>query len=186
MNELQRALKGIIGPHQRMMLAAQLRHIEFLDEEIARLDQEVKERMLPFEEDLELLDTIPGVGRRTAEQIIAEIGTNMYRFPSAHHLASWAGMAPGNNESAGKRKSGHTTRGNKKLRSSLIEAAHAVSRSKKTYLSAQYHRIAARRGKKRAAVAVGHSILVIVYHMLKRKVPYQDLGPDYFDKRREV
>ncbi|MBF7084773.1 IS110 family transposase, partial [Desulfallas sp. Bu1-1] len=113
--------------------------------EIKRLDEEIKERMLPFEEDLELLDTIPGVGRRTSEQILAETGANMNQFPSAAHLCSWVGVSPGNNESAGKRKSGRTRKGNQKLRSALVEAARAAARTKNTYLSSQYHRIAARR-----------------------------------------
>ncbi|SHF05002.1 Transposase IS116/IS110/IS902 family protein, partial [Desulforamulus putei DSM 12395] len=113
--DLKRALNGLIGPHQKLMLKTQLRHIDFLSDEINRLDKEIKDRMLPFEDDLELLDTIPGVGRRTAEQILAETGTNMDQFPSAAHLCSWAGLSPGNNESAGKRKSGRTRKGNQKL-----------------------------------------------------------------------
>ncbi|WAH36246.1 IS110 family RNA-guided transposase [Alicyclobacillus dauci] len=183
--DLHKALNGLMGSHQRMMLAAQLRHIDYLDEEIARLDEEVKERMLPFEEDLELVDTIPGVGRRTAEQILAEIGTDMTQFPSAAHLCSWAGLAPGNNESAGKRKSGKTRKGNQKLRAALVEAARAAARTKQTYLSAQYHRIAARRGKNRAAVAVAHSILTIVYYVLQRRQPYIELGPTYYEARKK-
>jgi len=182
--DLQRALNGLIGPHQRLMLKTQLRHIDFLSDEIKRLDEEIKERMLPFDEDLELLDTIPGVGRRTAEQILAETGTNMDQFPSAAHLCSWAGLSPGNNESAGKRKSGRTRKGNQKLRSALVEAARAAARTKNTYLSSQYHRLAARRGANRAAVAVAHSILTIVYHMLKRKKPYIELGPTYYEERK--
>ncbi len=134
--ELQRALHGVIGPHQRMMLAEQWRHVEYLDEAIARLDQEIEERTRPFEEALELLDTIPGVGRQSAEQILAEIGTDMSRFASASHLASWAGMAPGNYESAGKRLSSRTRKGNKKLRACLVECARAAARKKDTYLSA--------------------------------------------------
>lgn len=182
--DLQRALNGLIGTHQKLMLKTQLRHIDFLDAEIKRLDEEIKERMLPFEEDLELLDTIPGVGRRTAEQILAETGTDMNQFPSAAHLCSWAGVSPGNNESAGKRKSGRTRKGNQKLRSALVEAARAAARTKNTYLSSQYHRIAARRGANRAAVAVAHSILTIVYHILQRKQPYIELGPTYYEERR--
>lgn len=182
--ELKRAMDGLMGNHQRLMLAAQLRHIDFLDEEIAKLDEEMKARMLPFEEDLELLDTIPGVGRRTAEQILAEIGTNMDQFPSAAHLCSWAGLAPGNNESAGKRKSARTRKGNQKLRSALVEAARAAARTKNTYLSSQYHRIAARRGANRAAVAVAHSILTIAYHILSRRKPYIELGPTYYEERK--
>lgn len=183
--ELERALRGVIGPHQRMLLSVLLEHIDFLDQQISRLDQEIAEQMLPFEEELTLLETIPGVGRRTAEQILAEIGTDINRFPTAAHLASWAGMCPGNNKSADKRKSGRTTKGNKSLRSTLVSASHAAARAKETYLSAQYHRIAARRGSKRAAVAVGHSILVIVYHILKRRQSYKELGANYFDYRKK-
>lgn len=183
--QLEKALTGLIGPHQRMLLAVQLEHIDFLDQQIALLDQEIEERMRPFEEALALLDTVPGVGRRAAEQILAEIGTSMERFPSAAHLASWAGMCPGNNESAGKRKSGRTRKGNNSLRNILVEVARAAARTKNTYLSSQYHRIAARRGANRAAVAVGHSILVIVYHLLKRRKPYFELGADYFDQLKK-
>lgn len=183
--ELKKALNGLIGPHQRLMLKTQLAHIDFLDEQIALLDEEIKRRMFPFEEDLERLDTIPGVGRRTAEHIIAEIGTNMDQFPSAAHLCSWAGVAPGNNESAGKRKSGRTRKGNEKLRSVLVEAARAAAHTKDTYLSAQYHRIAARRGANRAAVAVAHSILTIVYYLLKRKERYNELGVNYYEERKK-
>jgi len=182
--DLQRALKGLIGPHQRLMLQTQLRHVDELDALIQQLDEEIKRRMLPFEEDLERLDTIPGVARRTAEQIVAETGTDMIRFPSAAHLCSWAGLAPGNNESAGKRKSGRTTKGNPKLRSALIEAVRAAVRTKHTYLSSLYHRIAARRGANRAAVAVAHRILTIVYHLLKEKQVYNELGPHYYEERR--
>jgi transposase len=182
--DLQRALKGLIGPHQRLMLQTQLRHIDELDRLIQQLDEEIKRRMLPFEEALERLDTIPGVARRTAEQIVAETGTDMSRYPSAAHLCSWAGLAPGNNESAGKRKSGRTTKGNPKLRRALVEAARAAARTKNTYLSSLYHRIAARRGANRAAVAVAHRILVIVYHLLKDKQNYNELGPQYYEERR--
>lgn len=185
-DELKRALNGLIGEHQKLMLQTQLRHIDELDALIQKLDDEVKRRMLPFDADLERLDTIPGVGRRTAEQIVAETGTDMDRFPSAAHLCSWAGLAPGNNESAGKRKSGKTTKGNKKLRSALVEAARAAARTKNTYLSSMYHRIAARRGANRAAVAVAHRILTIVYHLLKNKQDYNELGPNYFEERRRV
>jgi len=182
--ELQRALNGLIRHHQKLMLKTQLRHIDYLAAEIKQLDEEIKKRMLPFDEDLELLDTIPGVGRRTAEQILAEVGTDMNQFPSAAHMCSWAGLSPGNNESAGKRKSERTRKGNKKLRSALVEAARAAARTKNTYLSSQYHRLAARRGKNRAAVAVAHSILTIAYHIIKRKQPYIELGPTYYEERK--
>ncbi len=131
-----------------------------------------------------LLDTIPGVVRETAEIIVAEIGAGMSRFPTADHLASWAGVAPGNNESGGKRRPGKTRKGNKPLGAALTQAAQAASRTRGTYLSVQYHCLAGRRGKKKAIVAVAHSILVIAYHMIQRKEPYRDLGADYFDKRR--
>lgn len=182
--ELKRALNGLMGPHQKLMLGAQLRHIDYLDEEIGRLDVEIKKRMLPFEEDLALLDMIPGVARRTAETILAEIGSNMDQYPSAAHLCSWAGLCPGQNESAGKRMSGKTRKGNKKLRSTLVEAAKAAARTKETYLSSQYHRIAARRGANRATVAVAHSILSMTYYILKRKQPYIELGPTYDEERK--
>ena len=182
--ELQKALNGLIGHHQKLMLKTQLRHIDYLADEIKKLDEEIKQRMLPFDEDLELLDTIPGVGRRTAEQILAEIVTDMNQFPSAAHMCSWAGLSPGNNESAGKRKSGRTRKGNKKLRSALVEAARAAGRTKNTYLSSQYHRLSARRGANRAAVAVAHSILTIAYYIIKRKQPYIELGPTYYEERK--
>jgi len=183
--ELEKALLGLVGPHQKMILTAQLSHLEFLDQQITELDQEIEARLHPFELELELLDSIPGVGRRTAEDILAEIGTDMHRFPSSAHLASWAGMSPGNNESAGKRKTGKTTKGNKSLRATLVLAARAAAKSKNTYLSAQYRRIAARRGGNRAAVAVGHSILVMAYQMLKKRESYKELGSDYFDQRKK-
>jgi len=184
--ELERALRGVVGAHQRMVLATQLRHIAYLDEEIERLSAEVVERQRPFADALARLQTIPGVGQRTAEVILAEIGPDMSRFPTAGHLASWAGLCPGQNESAGKRKSGRTRKGCVSLRESMTESARAAGRTRRTYLSAQYHRIAARRGAKRAAVAVAHSILVIAYHLLRDGGTYQDLGPNYFDERDKI
>lgn len=180
---LESALRGLMGPHQRLMLTSLLRHLDFLDDEISQMDKEIAERMRPFDEALRCLDTIPGVGRRAAEAVVAEIGTDMSRFPTAGHLASWAHMCPGNNESAGKRKSGSTSSGNPWLRSALVEVSWAAARSRQTYLSAQYHRLAARRGGKRAAIAVGHTILVIIYHILRRGTVYQELGANYFDER---
>ncbi len=180
---LEQALTGQVGTHQRFLLAQQLAHIDFLDETIARLSAEVAQRLQPDEAAVERLDTIPGVGRWTAEILLAELGTDMARFPSARHLASWAGMCPGNNESAGKRKNGRTRKGNPWLRTALVEAAQAAGRTKQSYLGAQYRRLAARRGARRAAVAVGHSILAIVYHLLARGTVYEDLGVHYFDER---
>lgn len=184
-DQLQLALEGRLGRHQFMMLEKQLDHIDYLTRLITELDEEIDSRMAPFEEDLELLDTIPGVGKQTAQHILAEIGTDMSRFPTPGHLCSWAGMTPGHDESAGKKKSAKTRKGNKKLRSTLTEAARAAARQHDTYLSAQYHRIAARRGKNRAAVAVGHTILKIAYVILTRRQPYMELGVDYFDQRKK-
>jgi transposase len=180
---LKEALWGLVGEHQRFMLQSQLRHLDFLDEEISRADEEVSERVRPFEEALERVDEVPGLGRRTAEELLAEIGVDMSRFPSAAHLASWAKVSPGNNESAGKRKSSRTGKGNPWLKSTLVESARAASRTKDRYLSAQYRRLAGRRGAKRAAMAVAHSILISVYHMLLHGTRYHELGGDYFDER---
>jgi len=180
--ELEEALRGVVGEHQRMLIKMELDHLTFLGEKIESLDQEVARRMGPFEKALERLDTIPGVGRRTAEAILAETGMDMTQFPTAGHLASWAGVCPGNNRSAGKRKRSPTMRGNGSLRTALVEAARAAARSK-TYLATQYHRIAARRGANRAAMAVAHSIAVIIHTMLSRATSYTDLGTNYFDHR---
>jgi transposase len=179
---LERALSGVVGEHQRLLLAEQLAHIDYLDEAIARLSGQIKERVAPFEELIVRLDGVPGINRLLAELLIAEIGTDMSRFPTAGHLASWAGMSPGNNLSAGKRLSGKTRKDSKWLRSALVEAAHTAARKRDSYLSAQHSRLVRRLGKKKAAIAVGHSILVIVYNLLKEHSDYQDLGSTYFDK----
>jgi transposase len=181
--ELERALAGQFGPQQRYLVATMLAHIDALDATLAELSDKIAEQMRPFEDAIERLDAIPGVGRRIAEILVAELGTDLTRFPTAAHLASWAGLCPGNDESAGKRRSGKTRKGSKSLRWALIEAAQAASRARNTYLSAQFHRLAARRGKKKAAVAVAHSILVAAYHLLTRSADYHDLGGDYFDRR---
>lgn len=183
-DQLSHALEGRVKPHHQFVLTELLAQIDSLDETIDHFDAEIEKYCRPFEESVGLLDTIPGVARRTAEVIVSEIGTDMNRFPTADHLAAWAGVAPGNNESAGKRYSGTTRKGDKALNTALIQAAHAASHTKDTYLSAQYHRLAGRRGKKRAIVAVAHSILVIAFHLIQRKEAYQELGSDFFDKRR--
>jgi transposase len=181
--QLEESLKGLVGAHQRMMLESLLRHLTFLDGEVQKLDEEVAERMRPFEKDMARLGEIHGVGQRTAEEVLAETGTDMSRFPTSAHIASWAKLCPGNNESAGKRKSGCTGRGNVWLRLILEQAAWAASRTKGTYLSALYHRLAARRGAKRAIIAVAHAILRIIYSLLRHKSSYKDLGDKYFDER---
>jgi transposase len=181
--ELERALTGRVGPHQRFLLAQQLAHIDYLEAAIERVSVEIAERLRPFDETLTRLETIPGVGHRVAEIVAAELGLEVARFPSAAHLAAWVGLAPGNHESAGKRLSGTTRKGSPWLRTTLVEAAQAAARTKGTYLAAQYRRLAPRRGQKRAIVAVAHTILVIIYHLLRDQTTYRELGATYFDER---
>lgn len=181
--QLERALVGHFSAHHRYLVSQILASIDFLDERIEDLSRRIAELQRPFEDAVVRLDTIPGIGRRTAENLLAEVGPDLSRFPSAEHLASWAGMCPGSDESGGKRRSGKTRKGNPWLRATLIEAGQAAGRSNKTYLGAQFRRLAARRGKKRATVAVGHTILVIAYHLLTSSDLYNDLGPDYFVRR---
>lgn len=178
---LRQALEGRFRSHHQFMLGQILSHLDYLDEAIEAVSKEVQSHITPFAEEIQLLDTIPGVDQKVAQAIVAEIGVDMSQFPSHRHLASWAGLCPGNNESAGKHKSGKTRKGDRWLKRSLIEAAWAVSHTKATYLNTLYHRVARRRGKKKAAVAVSHAILVMAYHMLKNHIPYQELGADYFD-----
>lgn len=182
--QLQDALIGRFDDHHALLCRAMLARIDQADATIAELSERIDQLLGPYEAAVQLLTTIPGVARRSAEMILAEIGTDMSRFPTAGHLASWAGMCPGNNESAGKHHSGHTRHGSKWLHVALVEAAQAASRTKDTYLAAQYAQIRGRRGPRRAAVAVGHSILVICWHLLSTGETYNDLGGDYFDKRR--
>lgn len=170
--ELEAALAGSVGPHLRFMVAQHLALLDDLETRIAACDAEVGRRLAPFEAEVALLDTIPGVGRRTAEELVAEIGVNMAQFPTAAHLASWAGMAPGNHISAGKRKGGKTRQGSRWLRAALVVAAQAVGRSKDPVLGTRFRTLAARRGKQRAAVAVGHTILLLAYQILTSHEPY--------------
>jgi transposase len=172
--ELEQALTARMAAHQRFMLAQHLAHIDFLDEQIAAVGAEIAERLRPFEPQLAILDSIPGIGRWSAEVILAEIGPDMSRFPDAGHLASWAGMCPGHDESAGKRRSGKTRKGSPWLRVTLTEAAYAAGRSKDTYLSGRYHRLIGRRGKKKTAIAVGRSILEVCHLLLSTGQLYDD------------
>jgi len=174
--QLERALAGRFAAHQRFLVARQLAHIDFLDRALEEVSAEVAARMIPFEEEIALLDTIPGVGRATAEALIAEIGLDRGQFPSAAHLASWAGMCPGNHESAGKRTSGKTRKGSRWLRATLVNAAHAAGRTKQTAVGARDRTLVSRRGKKRGAVAVGHTLLLIASHVLRDHEPYNDLA----------
>ncbi len=193
--ELKKALLGHVNEHHRFMLQMLFDHLTYLENGIDDLEHRIQQVMssdslnkvpkendaLPFDQAVALLSTIPGVDECTATAVLAETGTDMKQFPSSGHLASWAGVCPGNNESAGKRKSGKTTHGNRWLKRALSQAAWAASHTKNTYLNAQYHRIARRRGKKRAVVALSHTLLTIIYHMLDQQVAYCELGHDYLD-----
>lgn len=179
---LQLALQGRVREHHRFLLRMHLDHITHLEELIARLGVRIEEMLAPFAAAEERLQTIPGVSQRVAETVLAEIGPQMEQFPGAAQLASWAGMCSGNNESAGKRRSGRVRKGNRWLKGVLVQAAWAASHTKGTYLAAQYRRLAKRRGRKRALVAVGHTLLVIIYHVLKRETTYQELGADFLER----
>ncbi len=211
--ELEKALTGIVNEHHRFMLGEQLAHIDFMDGQIANISHEISVRLakmsqgqqpptpsegadktevvedaeapLTWQAAVELLDTIPGINQRAAEAILAETGINMGQFPEDKHLTAWAGLAPGNNESGGKRYSGRTRQGNQTLKTTMIQAAHAARRKKGSYASALYKRLVGRRGKKRAIVAVARSLLVSIYHMLTRQEAYKDLGSEYFQERRK-
>jgi transposase len=180
---LREALEGRFRTHHALLLGELLAHLDYLDEAIDRLSNQVARVVAPFSPLLALLITIPGVSQRTAEVILAEVGTDMGQFPSAGHLASWAGICPGNNESAGKHRAGTTRKGSRWLRVALIEAANAAARGKGTYLASQYARLKGRRGHKKAIVAVAHSILVIAWHLLSTGQPYSDLWADWFLQR---
>ncbi len=214
--ELEKALTGRVQPHHRFLLARQLEHIDFLDEQIETISDEIGQQLermswphepsqpagdagaeegtgvadeselpLTWDAAVALLDTIPGVNQRVAEVMLAEMGLDMSQFPTANHLCSWTGLAPGNHQSGGKRYSGRTTKGNRSLSSIMVQAAWAAVGTQDTFLKARYHRLAARRGKKRAIVAVAHSMLVSAWHMLTYQQPYRELGGDYFDTRKK-
>ncbi len=180
---LRRALEGRFRSHHAFLLQQILTKIDFLGETIERLTQEIDARVAPFEPMLAALDTIPGVDRIAAISIVAETGGAMHRFPTAGHLCSWGAMCPGQNESAGKRRSGKTRKGNRYLRRTLIQSALAATRKRDSALQAKYHRVKRQRGHKKAVVAVGHQILEIAYFVMRDGVTYHELGADYFDRR---
>jgi len=181
-DDLALALQGRVTEHHRFMLRELLDELEFLEHKIENFEARIDQVSAPFEPAVQLIDEIPGIGRCIAIAIIAEIGANMKQYPTQRHLSSWAGVCPGNNESAGKRKSGRTPMGNCWLRRALAEAGWAASHTKGSYFSVLFRRICRRRGKKRAIVATGHAILVAIYQMLKNNCAYKDLGVDHFDK----
>jgi len=180
--QLRPALEGKVTEHHRFVLGELLDHLEYLEGQIERFTRRIEEVSRPFAPAIARVATLPGFDQRSAQNVVAEFGADMEVFPSVQHLASWAGVCPGSNESGGKRKSGKTTKGNRWLRTALVQAAWAATCKKDSYFQAQYRRLAARRGKKRAILAVAHSLLTVIYHMLKNGSTYQELGGDYFDK----
>lgn len=181
LTQIMASIEGIVTPLQRKLLSQVLDHIDDLNQRIMTLDTMVKDYMTEYETAISAIDELPGIGQRSSEVILAEIGANMSRFPSAAHISSWSGLCPGNHQSAGRRKHGKTRKGNKTLKSILVECAKSARNVKGSYFSAQYQRIAVRRGKNRATVAVAHSMLIAIYHVLKFGVHFWDLGADYYN-----
>ena len=184
--QLKEALTGYMSEHQRFMLKSMYNHLKQTLEEMAAIEAEIDKRMEKDSELIERLDEIPGVGKITAQAIIAELGTDMGQFPDEKHLASWAGVSPNTNESAGKRKNARSKKGNSNLKKTLVQSANSAAKAKNTYLGAQHRRIASRRGYKKANVAVAHTILIVCYFMIRDGLRYNELGPDYFDKRNKT
>ena len=180
--ELQKALEGHLTEHHRFLLRLLWKELTQQEALIAELEAKIEERTRSFAPEIERLDAVPGVDRRVAEVVLAELGGDMRPFPTHRHLSAWAGMCPGNEESAGKRRKRRITPGNRWLKRTLVQAAWAASHTKNSYLASQYRRLVGRRGKKRALIAVGHSILVILYYLLKEGRQYADLGTDFFDR----
>ncbi len=172
---LIKAMDGNITDHHKFLLKTHFHHIDSISRQIAEFNDFINQKLEPFKKEYELIQTCPGLNKITGASVIAEIGVDMSRFPNEHHLSSWAAICPGNNESAGKKMSGKTRRGNNYLKTTLVEAAWAVSRKKDTHLNTKFHNIARRRGRKRAAIAVGHKILKIVYHILSEKKPFKPI-----------
>lgn len=182
LEDVQRAMNGIVTPFQKIMMKEVIKHIDELTNRIKEMDDLIDEYMIEYEKNKKKLEKIPGIGKRSSEIILAEIGQDMSRFPTAAHISSWAGLCPGNNESAGKRRSGKTRKGDKILKSTLVECAQSAAKRKNSFYYAQYQRIAIKRGKKRATVAVAHSILIAIYHMIKEDKEFTDLGADFYNK----
>lgn len=181
-SDLLKAMEGVFTPIQKHLVKAILDHIDDMTKRIKDLDDIIDSQIKGYEDAIKKIDELSGIGKRSAEVIVAEMGIDMSRFPTEAHLASWVGLCPGNNESAGKRKSGKTTKGNKYLKSTLIQCAKSAHKDKESFFYAQYQRLVVRRGANRATVAVAHSMLIAIYHMLKDKVPFKDLGSDYYTK----
>jgi len=179
---LRQALVGHFRPHHAFLITQILSHLDHLEEVVATLNERIEAVLAPFTDAIQRLDTIPGVNQRTAEVLIAELGVDMAQFPTARHLASWAGLCPGNHESAGKHKSGKTRKGNGWLRGALVEAALGATRTKNSAIAARYRRVMRHRGHKKAIIAVAHCLLVTAYHVLARHAVYEELGPDYYDR----
>jgi transposase len=180
---LRAALAGRFRPHHAFIVGQLLAQLDYVDEAVGALSAEIENRLAPFADQLTRLDSIPGINRRTAEVIIAEVGVDMSAFPSAAHLASWAALCPGNHESAGKHGSGKTRKGNRWLRTALVEAAAGASRAKNSALQARFRRVLRHRGPKRAVVALAHTLLRIAYHVLANGTSYREIGGDYYDRR---
>ena len=182
LDDIVKAMDGIITPFQKTLMKEVIKHIDELTKRIEEMDKIIDNYMEEYEKNKKKLEKIPGIGKRSAEIILAEIGQDMSRFPTAGHLCSWAGLCPGNNESAGKRRSGKTRKGNKTLKSILVECAGSATKNRNSFFHSQYERIAIRRGKKRAKLAVAHSMLIAIYYMIKEDKEYQDLGSDFYNK----
>ncbi len=177
---LLKACNGVLTPLQKKLISAIMDHIDDMTKRIKEIDNIIDDQMNGYKKAIAAIEEIPGIGKQSAQVILAEIGLDMGRFPTAGHLARWAGLAPGNNESAGKRKSGKTTKGNITLKTTLIQCAKTAKKKKGSFFKAQFDRLAARRGKNRAVVAVAHSMIIAIYNMLKLDVPFRDLGEDYY------
>lgn len=182
LEDVVKAMNGIITPFQKIMIKEVIEHIDEISKRIINMDKLIDEYMVEYEENKKKIEKIPGIGKRSSEIILAEIGQDMSRFPTSAHISSWTGICPGNNESAGKRRNGRTRKGNKILKSTLVECAQSAIRKKDSFLYAQYQRISMRKGKKRAIVAVAHTMLIAIYHMINENKEYKDLGSDFYNK----